>query len=93
MGRSSCFLLYGRKNRTVTLPDEKAPWLRVRADEQDRSVSRWLAEMIEGMRRDEGEYEVAMDRFPVRARSPRRLACLGGRRPIRKDLCDRSGLR
>ncbi|MDE0024800.1 MAG: hypothetical protein OXP69_10360 [Spirochaetaceae bacterium] len=51
-------------------------WLRVRAAEQDRSVSRWLVEMIEGIRRDEGEYEVAMERFlaGARARAPRRLA-------------------
>ena len=49
-------------------------WLRVRAAEQDRSVSRWLVEMIEGIRRDEGEYEVAMERFLAGARAPRRLA-------------------
>ena len=40
----------GMKNVTVTLPEETALWLRVRAAEQDRSVSRWLAEVN---RRDE----------------------------------------
>ena len=66
------------KNVTVTLPEETALWLRVRAAEQDRSVSRWLAEMLEGMRRDEDEYGVAMERFLARAREPRTLA-VGGR--------------
>ena len=81
------------KNVTVTLPEETALWLRVRAAEQDRSVSRWLAEMIEGMRRDEGEYEVAMERFLARAREPRRLAWPDGLRPTREELYDRPSLR
>ena len=83
----------GMKNVTVTLPEETALWLRVRAAEQDRSVSRWLAEMLEGMRRDEGEYEVAMERFLARAREPRRLTWAEGRRPTREELYDRSRLR
>ena len=81
------------KNVTVTLPEDTALWLRVRAAEQDRSVSRWLADMIEGIRRNEGEYEVAMERFLARARAPRRLAWPEGRRPTREELHDRSGLR
>ena len=84
---------FGMKNVTVTLPEETALWLRVRAAEQDRSVSRWLAEMLEGMRRDEGEYEVAMERFLARAREPRRLTWAEGRRPTREELYDRPGLR
>ena len=83
----------GMKNVTVTLPEETALWLRVRAAEQDRSVSRWLAEMIEGIRRDEGDYEVAMERFLARARAPRRLAWPEGRRPTREEWYDRSGVR
>lgn len=35
-------------------------WLRVRTAEQDSSVLRWLATMIEGTRRDEAEYEAAI---------------------------------
>lgn len=41
------------KNVTVTLPDELAGWLRVRATEDDRSVSRWVADLLAGMRRRE----------------------------------------
>ena len=80
-------------NVTVTLPEETALWLRVRAAEQDRSVSRWLAEMLERMKRDEDDYEVAMERFRARARAPRRLAWPEGRRPTREELHDRAGLR
>jgi len=79
------------KNVTVTLPEETALWVRVRAAEQDRSVSRWLAEMLEGMRRAEDEYEIAMERFLARARQPRRLAWADGRRPTREELHDRPG--
>lgn len=81
------------KNVRVTLPEETALWLRVRAAEQDSSVSRWLAAMIEGMRRDEAEYEAAMERFLARAREPRTLAWADGRRPTRDELHDRPGLR
>ena len=33
------------KNVTITLPDDLARWLRIRAAEDDRSVSRWIAEV------------------------------------------------
>ena len=81
------------KNVTVTLPEEAALWLRVRAAEQNRSVSSWLAEVIEGMRRQEDEYEVAMERFLARAREPRKLEWVDGRKPTREELHDRAGLR
>lgn len=48
------------KNVTVTLPEEIASWLRAQAAENGRSLSRWLADLLERMRRQEGEYETAM---------------------------------
>ena len=81
------------KNVTVTLAEDAALWLRVRAAEQNRSVSRWLAELIEGMRRQEDQYEIAMERFLARARKPRKLEWVNGRRPTRDELHDRTGLR
>ena len=39
------------KNVTIALPDDLARWLRVRAAEDDRSVSRWIADLLAGMRR------------------------------------------
>ena len=79
------------KNVTVTLPEEVAAWLRVRAAEDGRSVSRWLAELLEGMRSGEDEYDLAMER--LLARKPRRLNWVDGRRPTREELHDRTGLR
>ncbi len=81
------------KNVTVTLSEDIALWLRVRAAEQNRSMSKWLAELIEEMRRREDEYEIAMERFLARARKPRKLEWVDGRRPTRDELHDRSGLR
>ena len=79
------------KNVTVTLPEDVAAWLRVRAAENGRSVSRWLAELLEGMRRGEDEYDLAMERYL--ARKPRRLSWVDGRKPTRDELHDRSGFR
>ena len=79
------------KNVTVTLPEEVAAWLRVRAAEDGRSVSGWLAELLEGMRRGEDEFDLAMER--LLARKPRKLNWVDGRRPTREELQDRTGLR
>lgn len=81
----------GMKNITVTLPEETARWVRVRAAENERSVSRWLAELLEGMRSGEDAYDVAMKSYL--ARQPRKLHWLDGRRPTRAELHDRAGLR
>ena len=43
------------KNVTITLPEDVAAWLRVRAAEDGRSVSRWLAELLDGMRSEDAE--------------------------------------
>jgi plasmid stability protein len=77
------------KKITIALPDDLARWLRVKAAEGDRSVSRWLAELLDGMRRDEDGYEVAMRRYL--GMKPRKLDWPGGRRPTREELHDRSG--
>ena len=79
------------KNITIALPEDLARWLRVKAAEEDRSVSRWLAELLEGMRHHEDGYEVAMRSYL--AMKPRKLDWPGGRRPTREELHDRSGLR
>ena len=79
------------KNITITLPDEVARWLRVKAAENERSVSKWLAELLEGMQRQEDEYEVAMKRFL--SIKPRKMEWVDGRRPTREELYDRPRLR
>ena len=79
------------ENITIALPEDLARWLRVKAAEDDRSVSRWIAELLEGRRRQEDEYEAAMERYL--AIKPRKMEWPGGRRPTREDLYDRPGLR
>ena len=79
------------KNVTVTLPEDVARWLRVRAAQEDRSVSRWLAELITEKRRQEDQYVVAMERSL--AVKPRELQWADGRKPTRAELHDRAALR
>lgn len=79
------------KNVTVALPEDVALWLRIRAAQNERSVSKWLAELLEGMKRGEDDYDVAMERFM--ARKPRKLTWIDGRKPTREELHDRAGLR
>lgn len=81
------------KNITIALPENVARWVRVRAAQNELSVSRWLARIIEDQRRREEEYEVAMERFLERARQPRTFDWVDGRKPTREELHDRAGLR
>ncbi|MXW70178.1 MAG: hypothetical protein F4Z74_01845 [Acidobacteria bacterium] len=79
------------KNITIALPEDTARWVRVRAATEDRSVSRWLAELLEGMRRRDDEYDVAMER--LLAIKPQKLNWIAGRRPTREEIYDRPVLR
>ena len=79
------------KNITITLPEETARWLRIKAAENERSVSKWLAELLEGIQHQEDEYEVAMKRYL--ARKPRTINWPNGRKPTREELYDRPSLR
>ena len=79
------------KRITITLPDDLARWLRIRAAKDDRSVSGWVAQLLaEARRRDDG-YEVAMKQFL--AMKPQRMEWGDGRRPTREELYDRPCLR
>ena len=79
------------KNITITLPEDVAQWLRVRAAANERSVSKWLAELLEGMQRQEDEYKVAMKRYL--AKKPRKINWPDGRKPTREEWYGRPGLR
>lgn len=79
------------KNITITLPEETARWLRVKAAENERSVSKWLAGLLAGMQRREDEYEVAMKR--ALAIKPRKMGWVDGRKPTREELHDRAAFR
>lgn len=77
------------KRIAIALPVDLVRWLRVKAAEDDRSVSGWLAELHQRMRLHEDHYEVAM-RSHLEMR-PRKLDWPGGRRPTREELHDRPG--
>ena len=64
------------KTLTITVPDEVARWLRVEAAEHDRSVSRWVADLLERMHRQQDDSEVAMQRYL--AMQPRKIEWPGG---------------
>ncbi|HEX4494459.1 MAG TPA: CopG family transcriptional regulator [Thermoanaerobaculia bacterium] len=51
------------KNITVALEEDVALWVRVRAAEQNQSVSRYLAEMLRKQMGEEKTYEEAMASF------------------------------
>ena len=79
------------KNITITLPEDFARWLRVRAAENERSVSRWVAELLKKMWHQEDAYETAMQR--ALAIEPRKMEWIDGRKPSREELHERAGLR
>ena len=79
------------KNVTISLPEDVARWLRVRAAADGRSVSGWIADLLAGMRRQEGNYEVAMKE--ALAIKPWKMEWVDGRKPTRDELHDRAGLR
>ena len=76
---------------TVTLPDELARWVEVRAAENNRSVSEWIAERLEAMRCQEDDYAVGMNLFF--GPKPRRREWVDGRKPTRGELHDRADRR
>jgi len=79
------------KSVTITLTEDLAHWLRTKAAKDDLSVSRWLAELLERMRRQEDQYEAAMKRYL--AMKPRKIDWSNDCRPTREELHDRPGLR
>ena len=54
-------------------------------------MSKWLAELLEEMQRQEDEYEVAMKR--ALSVKPRQMEWVDGRKPTREELHDRAAFR
>ncbi|MGH7332240.1 MAG: hypothetical protein ACREKS_05710 [Candidatus Rokuibacteriota bacterium] len=75
------------KNVTITLEEEVARWARIRAAEQDISLSRFVGTMLREKMLEEHGYAVAMQQYL--ARSPRRLKRPGTAYPTRADLYGR----
>jgi len=80
------------KNITITLDEETARRVRVRAAEQDMSVSRYVGELVQRDLRHSREYEEAMQRYL--SRGPfKELTGSPQRYPTRDEVHDRAALR
>jgi hypothetical protein len=76
------------KNVTVSLDETVARWARIKAAEQGKSLSRFLADLLEErMRHESGDHAAFLKTFrsikPVRLREP------GEKLPTRNELYDR----
>lgn len=78
------------RNVTVSLDEEVAQWVRVRAAEHDTSVSRFVGSMLQAQMESGREYEQAMGTFLDRR--PRDLKAAGPY-PNRDELHGRPLLR
>lgn len=79
------------KNVTITLDEEVARWARIRAAEEDTSLSRLVGELLREKMLHEGNYQTSMQDYL--AQSPRVLKKKGDKYPNREALHDRQGLR
>lgn len=79
------------RNVTITLEEDVARWVRVRAAKRETSVSRLVGEMLREHMRSEDAYEEARRQFF--AVEPRTLRPAGTPLPAREELHDRAGLR
>jgi hypothetical protein len=79
------------KNVTISLDETVARWARVKAAEQDKSLSRFLAELLEELMKHEADYDAAYRRFlsvkPVCLREP------GEKLSTRDEIYDRKVFR
>lgn len=79
------------KNVTITLDEKTATWVRVAAAREDKSVSRYIAELLERRMRESRDYANAMRRFLNH--QPSRINAAGAKLPARDALHERSDLR
>ncbi len=79
------------KNVTITLDKEVARWARIRAAEEDTSLSRLVGELLREKMLSESNYETSMQNYLDQ--SPRVLRKKRDKYPDREVLHDRQGLR
>ena len=72
---------------TITLPEDLARWLKVWTAGNERSVSRWVAELLDGVRNQEDKDEAAMQH--ALSIQPEKLNDGGKPYPPRDALYDR----
>jgi hypothetical protein len=75
------------RNVTITLDEEVAQWARIKAAEQDTSVSRLVGEMLREKMMNEQSYSTSMRRYL--SRKPHPLSEPGKRYPRREEIHER----
>ena len=75
------------KNVTITLDEEVARWARIRAAEQNTSVSRLVGEMLKDKMQKEEAYLLAMEQYL--AQKPKIMKKTGAHYPSREELHER----
>jgi hypothetical protein len=75
------------KNVTITLDEEVARWARIRAAEENTSVSRLVGNMLKEKMQEEADYALAMEQYL--AMQPVALKKVGDRYPRREGLHER----
>ncbi|MEE9232043.1 MAG: hypothetical protein V3U07_01170 [Nitrospirales bacterium] len=79
------------KNVTITLDEAVARWARIRAAEQETSVSRFVGELLRRNMVEEDSYHVGMQSYL--SQTPRPLRKSRRPYPRRQELYDRRSLR
>ena len=75
------------KNVTITLDERVARWARIRAAEQNTSVSRLVGELLREKMIDEQQYLIAKEQYL--SQPPRKLKKPSAKYPSREALHDR----
>jgi hypothetical protein len=79
------------KNVTITLDEKTAAWVRIYAAQRGKSVSRLIGEVLAERMREYRNYNEAMRRYL--SRKPFKFEWIGGTRPTREEVNERSSLR
>jgi hypothetical protein len=79
------------KNITVTLDEKTAAWARQYASAQNKSLSRFLGELLDRTMRESRQYQDAMQRFL--SRKPSRVNREDTPYPTREELHERTHVR
>jgi hypothetical protein len=75
------------RNVTITLEEEVARWARIRAAEEDTSVSRLVGELLREKMLDESDYQMSMQNYLSQLPCVLKKEC--GRYPGRGELHER----
>ena len=75
------------KNVTITVEEEVVRWARIRAAEEETSLSHLVGEMLKKKMQEEKTYQTAMKRYLSQV--PRALKKRGEKYPRRKELYGR----